>query len=228
MRFYKRLFMKYKRDGVTEDFVDLESSKFNSGEDINKFIEKYFDFNKVFDYCKESPSFLKWKVNNYSANIGDIAGTLGSYNKYGDSRWTVGVCGAKLKAHRVIYIMFNDSIYESNVIDHIDGNPLNNSISNLRSVPKVLNLRNVGLRRNSKTGKTGVSTTIDNGIMYYIAHWNDEFGKNKCRWFSTVKYGDDAFTLACQERDKQISRLKEIGLGYTDRHGSFIGDENGS
>jgi len=59
-------------------------------------------------------------------------------------------------AHRVIFAMATGA-WPVNHIDHIDGDPLNNSANNLRDVTNQENLKNQKLRPNNVTGHIGVS-----------------------------------------------------------------------
>lgn len=61
----------------------------------------------------------------------------------------------RYKAHRIIWKM----IYGENpkFIDHIDGNPENNKLHNLRSVTKQTNAKNQRLRSTNTSGVNGVS-----------------------------------------------------------------------
>lgn len=58
-------------------------------------------------------------------------------------------------AHRVAWLMSygNWPDYE---IDHIDGNPANNKLANLKAATRVENCRNMALRRDNKSGVMGV------------------------------------------------------------------------
>lgn len=63
------------------------------------------------------------------------------------------------RAHRVIWCMVTGEWPEDD-IDHIDGDRTNNKWSNLRSVTKYENKRNLGIRSNNSTGVVGVSWDI--------------------------------------------------------------------
>ena len=56
----------------------------------------------------------------------------------------------KVFAHRLAWLVTRGS-WPEHFIDHIDGNPSNNRIVNLRDVPQALNIHNV---RRDKSGKT--------------------------------------------------------------------------
>ena len=59
--------------------------------------------------------------------------------------------GVRLKAHRIIYQAAYGSLRCDCVIQHIDGNGLNNSIWNLQMVKQETNLRRVRPFRRTKT-----------------------------------------------------------------------------
>lgn len=70
--------------------------------------------------------------------------------------------GKKPMAHRVIYEMHNGPIPEDLVIDHINGNSIDNRIENLRAVTPVENARNRSRRnRNNTSGWPNVSFRKD-------------------------------------------------------------------
>lgn len=66
-----------------------------------------------------------------------------------------GIKGKYCKNHRIIFMMHHG--YVPDFIDHIDGNPLNNRIENLRAVTESQNQYNRSFQRNNKTGIKGVS-----------------------------------------------------------------------
>lgn len=72
------------------------------------------------------------------------------------ARVEVGLNGKSHKAHRIIWEMHYGSIPEGKVIDHVDGDPINNVLSNLRLATRVENQRNQGVSVRNKSGVTGV------------------------------------------------------------------------
>jgi len=60
----------------------------------------------------------------------------------------------KYLAHRVIWKMAYG--FDPGVIDHIDGNPRNNKLGNLRSVTQFENGKNARIRKNNTSGMMGV------------------------------------------------------------------------
>jgi hypothetical protein len=65
-----------------------------------------------------------------------------------------------VKAHRVIWALHYGAWPEFD-IDHIDGNPANNSISNLRLATHAENMKNVRMHKDNQSGHKGVSYSSD-------------------------------------------------------------------
>lgn len=178
---------------------------------------------ELFYYDETSESFLRWSQPRYSAknnswmcrNIGDLAGTLmkGGY-------WRVSVDRKAYLVHRIIWELFNGSIAEGLVIDHIDKNPSNNKISNLRLVTVAVNTRNSSMYSTNTSGFNGVSFwQPKDRPPRYTAHWRED-GKLKTKTFSVAKYGKElALELATNYRKLMIEKLNENGAEYSPTHG---------
>ena len=127
-------------------------------------------------------------------------------------------------AHRIVFLLCNGYLNSDEVIDHIDGNPENNKIENLRSVPYAVNSRNRKLPTNETVGVRKVRLKTGSGKShndYYMAYCNDLTGKGLCKKYNIKTYGEEeAFRLACEWRKQKIEELNTQGAGYTDRHGT--------
>ena len=174
-----------------------------------------------FYYDETSPTFIrhvkdKWSGRNFSkleVRKGDVAG-----GKYGDYMG-VGYKGKMIPIHRVVMLLHGKDVNNKQV-EHIDGNTLNNRISNLRVVSGAVNTRNRPIRVTNRTGVTGVSFKTANGRNYFTAFCNTLDGKNKSKNFPINKLGIMvAFRDAVACREKMIEELNKQGAGYTERHG---------
>jgi hypothetical protein len=104
------------------------------------------------------------------------------------------------------------------VVDHIDGNPANNLLSNLRVVSVRTNLQNSSMFRSNTSGVTGVSYNASNDCWEASVRGID--GRRIRKNFSCSKYGDSlAKELAVQFRKEGIEHLNKNGMNYTERHG---------
>lgn len=92
------------------------------------------------------------KVKKGNRNVGDIAGNITS-NGYR----VIYLKGKLHLAHRMAwYLYYNET--SNGLIDHIDGNKLNNSMQNLRVITKSGNAQNTAkCRPTNKLGFLGVS-----------------------------------------------------------------------
>lgn len=71
------------------------------------------------------------------------------------------ILGRKYYAHRVVWAMVKGE-WPKECIDHINGDPSDNRIENLRAATKSQNGRNRGPQTNNKTGFKGVSLCKEN------------------------------------------------------------------
>ena len=181
-----------------------------------------------FVYSEESPTGLVWakdvqgKNKRWYHRIGDIAGHEVNTSDLKGKKYSITIGKDSWLVHRIIYSLFYP-LCSSRVIDHIDGNPLNNKITNLREVTQQMNARNTNRTLKSNTGVTGVTRTKRKRLNFnqYIASWYSHEGKLCSKEFSSYKIGEtEAFRLACEWRKEQLRLLNEQGAGYTDRHGT--------
>ena len=130
--------------------------------------------NNLFEY---KDGELYWKVATGSrAVVGKMAGSL---NHDGYKR--IKINNKLYSTHRLIFLMFNGYLPEC--VDHIDGNPSNNIIENLRQATKAQNCLNSKLLNRNKSGIKGVSWNkqkkawvvqlMVNNAKKYFGHYHD-------------------------------------------------------
>lgn len=102
---------------------------------------------EVFEYREGN---LYWKVAlSTKTKIGSLAGSLTP-----DGYKKVGLNKKDYQIHRLVWMMHHGAIPD--VIDHVNGDRLDNRIENLRSATIAENVRNSRLSRNNKSGAKGV------------------------------------------------------------------------
>lgn len=111
--------------------------------------ELYSYLHTTFEYSEGN---LYYKVSPAPrVAIGTVAGTYNVSNK----TWQIGIKNKLYKTHRLVFLYHKG--YLPKVIDHIDRNPLNNKIENLREVTHSENCFNRLKNKNNTSGYKGVS-----------------------------------------------------------------------
>lgn len=113
--------------------------------------------------------------------------------------------GRRLAAHRVCWAIAHGR-WPEHSIDHINGDPADNRIVNLRDVTHQENMMNKRISSNNASGVNGVS-------------WN----KINEKWEAYVKISRNRFSLGhwrTLDEAKAARYAADRILGFTDRHGS--------
>lgn len=119
-------------------------------------------FNSLYYIEYSSSDLLRWKseggIGPSKHLTGDIVGWI-SRGGYRETKIKVNNRKFTLKCHRIVMAIVNNSTQFGNiVIDHIDGNKLNNHPNNLRMVSQVENARNKrSCRSDAKCQLIGIS-----------------------------------------------------------------------
>ena len=162
----------------------------------NKELLPYYEKAKeLLHYDSESGMFI-WRLGRSRAKKGYIAGaTHGSrYEriaiKLGDGSQK------KIPSHRLAWFITYG--YLPNIIDHIDGDGLNNRINNLRECTNSQNQMNTGKPSSNTSGVKGVSWRSRDNV------WQVRIGfSGKYIWLGSFKRIEDA-EQAYKDKAKQL------------------------
>lgn len=165
---------------------------------------------------KDSPSGLVWSKGRRNGKKAGVKS--GKYWQLKSKKFTC-------LAHRLVYeLLTGETLGVDDVIDHLDGDGLNNDPTNIRKTTKAGNARNCSLSVANPSGYTGVymHRPRDTGTFYWVAVWYEPTdGKQRRKYFSVAKYGDEiARKLAVKHRRQAIKDLTARGFVYSDRHGT--------
>lgn len=105
---------------------------------------------ELFDY-REDGQLIRRISRSSNTKAGDIAGSPN-----GSGYLITVVDGEDYRNHRLVWLWHYGYIPEYG-LDHIDRDPGNNRIENLREASQTCNMRNTGLQRNNTSGVRGVS-----------------------------------------------------------------------
>ena len=168
-----------------------------------------------FEYNEDSPSGLVYKRDSRMKGRkiklkGEVAGSLHSVSQ----RYRISINNQRRFTYRIVWLLCKGEDPVNFTIDHIDGDTLNNKISNLRKVTQVVNCKNIKMRADNKTGHTNISYRNDNfSVMVKV------FGKVIRKSFSVLKYGEEvALALAIEYKHKCFISAINSGEDYTERH----------
>lgn len=131
--------------------------------------------------------------------IGKRAGTI-ERNGY----WHVRIDGVSYSQHRLIWLMFTDA-WPKMVIDHIDGNKLNNRIENLRDVDQWTNSVNKHRPRiDSTSGAVGVEQRPNGRWGAYISCRGKKFSLGT---HDSIEMASAAYSAAKEVHHKETRHV---------------------
>lgn len=146
---------------------------------------------------------LRWNARSWVDNRGrqrklrfggKEAGCLRS-----DGKVTVGIDGSLHLAHRVIWKLVHG--VEAQCLDHLNGNPTDNRLANLRDGSRSQNNRNCARRSDNTSGCAGVSYRADRGV------WRAYLQNKTLGSFATAAEAIEA------------RRAAQLAANFTERHG---------
>ncbi|MFC0666207.1 HNH endonuclease [Azotobacter chroococcum] len=166
-------------------------------------------FHECFDYETDT-GLIYWKHRPRSHFNSDrgmkrsnavCAGKQAGYMNRG--YLTVRVDGQNYFAHRIAFAIFHGRW--PSLVDHIDGNGMNNAISNLREATNQENQRNASKRKGASTPLTGV-------------FWN----KGSNRWQAYIRLGGSLKWLGSHKSIFEAAcarKSAESRYGFHENHG---------
>lgn len=113
-------------------------------------ISMKIDVEQVLRIFKYKDGRLYWNVKRGGLNIGDEAGCISRSEKY--SSWKIRVNGVKFRRSRIVWCIHFGEIPEGMEIDHINHNPLDDRIENLRLATTAQNAANKTRRKPTSLG----------------------------------------------------------------------------
>lgn len=174
----------------------------------------------VFTWKERDRSFFtrdnQWR--NWNARYpGTVAGSVGRKGYR-----TIAVLDSLHKAHRLAWLYVYGE-WPSDQIDHINGDPDDNRIRNLRLVTNAENSRNTTIPKNNSTGRIGVSPYFFNGRSKYLARIRVAGKLKHLGYFETVEEASAARQRAEEEygfhpnhgRPKSKAKLQSRGFDRT-------------
>lgn len=111
--------------------------------------------------------WIKYRVNH--VKIGSEAGSLHTTKHNKNTYRRTAILGRRYFNHTLVWLYHHG--YLPKMLDHIDGNGLNNRIDNLRLCNDAQNQANIGLKSSNKSGYKGV-------------HWH----KHHRRWCAQIRH----------------------------------------
>lgn len=171
--------------------LSLKESLVNKNPPVRKIDLCYKELSEYFEYNENSPSCLV-RIKKMPNNIG-LRGTLGNVgfkSNFGSNKkyWRLKHKNKTIMVHRIIWVLHNQQDLPINiVVDHVNGDSLDNRIENLRACSITENNQNRRLSCNSSTGANGV-TWSDDGRYRVGININ---GKRTTRTFNPTKLYPD-------------------------------------
>ena len=210
----------------------MKHSEINSTLSGAEYLIQSVDLSDIFCYDESSPSGLIFKCDRTTFNgkriikkAGDNVGTILSAGK--KKYWQTTLNRHPLRVHRIIAKMFLVDYSENLLINHIDGNGLNNKLSNLEVVDNKGNSNRMlchtteALFSNNTSGVNGITfLNIPNGSKNKVNTYVeancvvDGIKKRKKMRYSTQMEKEAAILEGVLWREKMLKEATEAGLAF--------------
>lgn len=147
---------------------------------------------------------------------GSLAGFLDTHSKQDRRDWKVVFGYKRYYVSRIVYAIHHGVDPGPLTVDHIDRDPLNNSIDNLELVDRSTQNRNRRLHRNNTSGARGVSRLSNSEGWTAQIHAGGEpvrLGVFDCKIKAALAY-NDALRQECQSRYESLrNKIENIHCG---------------
>lgn len=151
--------------------------------DQQAFRDRVFE---LLDYDRLTGLFT-WKVprKRNQVKAGSTAGSL-CLNGY----ISIGIDSKSIYAHRLAWFVVH-GVWPAHSLDHIDGNPTNNAIANLREATQAENAQNLRRPKSNSSGVTGV-------------HWHKQIR----RWQAYVTVNGKRVSAGCYSTKEEAAAAR--------------------
>lgn len=181
------------------------------------------NFSDYFYIDPSSTSGLAWSIKIGRGRGFKKPGQHAGCFDCNDGYFVAGLHRKILKVHNIVWMLSNNvnDLPTGMIVDHINGNRIDNRPENLRLISIAENRRNAKKLNTNTSGITGVYLHKQKKYFYWAAFWYDhKTYKKRDKFFSVLKYGnEEAKTLATNYRDQAILQMNINGANYTQRHG---------
>ena len=155
---------------------------------------------ELLDYDPETGEF-RWRVRKKRGHsAGDIAGC-----RTRSDAWSIRIDGRRYQAHQLAWL-YMEGEWGEPVIDHRDGNPLNNRFSNLRLSTYSDNAANRGRMRSNTSGFKGAV------FDPRADKWRAQISKDGRRYclgrYATAEEAHEAYAAKARELFGEFARTK--------------------
>jgi len=160
------------------------------------------ELSAVLSYCPLSGYFTWKSFRGGKARAGSLAGAIDSKGYV-----QIKINGKLYLAHRLAWFYASGQWPDSH-IDHIDRNPKNNAIANLRLCSHAENHQNIDVRSDNSSGVTGVSWIKKS--QKWLAYINRNGVRHRIGLFASI----DSAVAARLEAKRQIHTFhpKQSGI----------------
>jgi hypothetical protein len=156
----------------------------------------------ILAYSPEAGVFIRKVTLSPRFPIGTVAGY-----KSKDGYWNLTILGKHYRSHRIAWLYVHGE-WPKYEIDHKDGNPDNNRLSNLREATRIQNTQNVKIHCDNRSGFKGV-------------RWHPKTKKWQARiytkgkttylgYFHSAEEGSDAYNKKAAELFGEFNREQNL------------------